>query len=162
MTIRDLYTGIKINYIINKRVDCPQCKSGYESQVLDIKPGTRNGEELTIEDGFNEYQNAEPSDLVFRVHELPVAGFERNGLTLNYRLTISLKEALLGFTKEFTNLDGKIIKVSNNSEVTQHGQQIRVSQKGFMDPRTGVRGDLVVIFQIDMPRGINPDKIRGK
>ena len=167
LTSKELYTGTKLQFIVNKRVDCPQCQSGYESQVLDIPAGTRNGEELVIEDGFNEYQNADPSDLVFKVHEMPVPGFERNGLTLIYRMTISLKEvgnhnqALLGFNKEFTNLDGQQVKVASNSDVTQHGHQIRIGQKGFKDQRSGAKGDLLVFCNIDMPRGVHPDKLRG-
>ena len=92
LTSKELYTGTTLNFILNKRVECPQCQAGYESQSLEVPAGTRNGEDLVIEDGFNEYQNAEPSDLVFKVQEIPVPGFERNGLALIYRLTISLKE----------------------------------------------------------------------
>lgn len=89
---KELYTGTKINVVLNKRVDCPNCQSGYETHILDIPSGTRNGEEIMISEGFNEYQNADASDLAFRIIEIPTPGFERNGLNLLFRMRISLKE----------------------------------------------------------------------
>ena len=94
LTSRDLYAGLTLEFIINKRVDCPQCTGGYEAHALQIPAGTRNGEEITVAEGFNEYQNAEPSDLVFKVQEIPTPGFERNGLNLIYRMNISLKDVV--------------------------------------------------------------------
>lgn len=86
---------MKLNFIVNKRVECERnCQSGYESYTLDIPAGTRGGEELTVQDGFNEYQNAEPSDIVFKIVEINTPGFERNGLNLIYRMTITLKEVI--------------------------------------------------------------------
>lgn len=163
VTAQELYTGARVTVIVNKRVDCPNCQSGYETHVLDIQSGMRNGEELVVNEGFNEYQNADASDLVFRIVEIPTPGFERNGLNLIYRLRISLKEvrpahqALLGFTKEFANLDGQTVRVSNNTEVTQHEQQIRIPHRGFKERNRSARGDLVVVCQIEMPASVSPD-----
>lgn len=94
VSAKQLYTGAKLRFIVNKRVECDErsCTSGYESYEVEIQPGTRNGEEILIEDGFNEYTNADASDIVFRVMEIPSPGFERNGLNLIYRMSISLKE----------------------------------------------------------------------
>lgn len=167
VTAKELYTGTKITVIVNKRVDCPNCQSGYETHILDILSGMRNGEEITVSEGFNEYQNAEASDLVFRIVEIPTPGFERNGLNLIYRLRISLKEvvsghqALLGFSREFTNLDEQVVRVTNNTEVTQHEQQIRVPHKGFKERNRNTRGDLVVICHIEMPPSLDPDFVKG-
>jgi len=167
VTAQELYTGAKVTVIVNKRVDCPNCQSGYETHLLDIQSGMRNGEELVVNEGFNEYQNAEASDLVFRLVEIPSPGFERNGLNLVYRLRISLKEvpsphqALLGFSKEFTNLDGQTVRVANNTEVTQHDQQIRIPHRGFKERNRNTRGDLVVFCQIEMPPSVHPDFARS-
>jgi DnaJ-class molecular chaperone len=71
-------------------------------------------------------------------------------------------QALLGFSKTFTNLDGEQLMVQNSSEVTQQGQQIRVQRKGFLDPRRGIRGDLVVIVSIEMPRHLSAQQLDGR
>jgi DnaJ-class molecular chaperone len=92
LSLKDLYTGKKFQMIVNKRVDCPRCTGGYEKHWVDIPAGTRAGEELTIEEGFNEYQNAEAADIVFKVYEVRSRHFERNGLNLQYYLRITLKE----------------------------------------------------------------------
>jgi DnaJ-class molecular chaperone len=96
VSAKQLYTGAKLRFIVNKRVECDErgCTSGYESYEVDVQPGTRAGEEIVIEEGYNEYTNADPSDIVFKVVEIPSPGFERNGLNLIYRMTISLKEVL--------------------------------------------------------------------
>lgn len=73
-----------------------------------------------------------------------------------------MSQALLGFKKVFTNLDGEGIEVENNTETTQHGQQIRVKGKGFPDKRYGSRGDLVVTCQIDMPRHLSSVQLQGE
>lgn len=67
----------------------------------------------------------------------------------------------MGFNKVFKNLDGQEISVQNNSEVTQQGQQIRIPRKGFEDRNRGVRGDLVVIVSIEMPRNLSPQQLEG-
>ena len=72
-----------------------------------------------------------------------------------------MSQALLGFSKVFTNLDGEAVTVTNSSEITQHGQQIRIRGKGFPDRRYGSRGDLVVTIHIDMPRHLSHQQLQG-
>lgn len=51
--------------------------------------------------------------------------------------------------------------MTNNSEVTQHEQQIRINQKGFKERNRNMRGDLVIIINIEMPTRIHPDLVKG-
>ena len=92
LSSRDLYMGKTLKILLNKRVDCPQCTAGYESHEVHVPAGTRSGEDLVIQDGYNEYQNAEASDLVLKIIEVPTPGFERNGLNLVYWMAVTLRE----------------------------------------------------------------------
>lgn len=61
-----------------------------------------------------------PGHLVFHVSTLPHSKFVRNHNDLTYKSTITLLEALTGFTQEIRHLDGHIVTVKR-TVVTKPG-----------------------------------------
>lgn len=62
-----------------------------------------------------------------------------------------MKEALLGFNKTITHLDGEIINVTRD-EVTQPGFIIKISNKGMpIHERSGEFGNLFVKINVNFP-----------
>ncbi len=75
--------------------------------------------------------DGEPGDLVFVVRQVRDARFERRGADLVMNFTISLVDALTGFTHTFEHLDGHVVTLSSN-QVTRPGdfQQVRGAPRG--------------------------------
>ena len=61
-----------------------------------------------------------PSDVIFELVEIEDDKFTRVGNDLKINMDISLEEAILGFTKIITHLDGREIVIESD-DITQPG-----------------------------------------
>ena len=87
--------------------------------------------------------------------------FSRHGKVydLKHEIKISLKEALLGFKREITHLDGKNLIVSNITEVTRPDEEILMMNMGMPQLPEDVwdnfraiqYGDLYIKVKIRLP-----------
>lgn len=98
---------------------CPVC-SGRKVEATDltfdveIDKGTPDGFEIVLENYADEHpgeQYAAAGHLRLQVLTVPHAVFSRDGDDLWMELTISLRESLVGFRKQFTHLDGRVVTV---------------------------------------------------
>ena len=84
--------------------------------------------------------------------------FRRDGLNIVCSLEITLKEALCGFRKEITHLDGKTYLVaSEQGKVIGQGGRRVIPQKGFQ--RGQSLGNLVIVFHIIMPKQLTSQQV---
>lgn len=100
----------------------------------------------------------DPGNLIFIVQELVHPVFKRENNSLRYTLEISLKEALIGFTKEVEHLDGHKVTIKKE-EVSQHGEIIKIKGEGMPIYQKGDSGDLLVELKIKFPDKLNDDQI---
>lgn len=90
-----------------------------ETYQLSIEKGVPYGEKIIIGNAANDYIDKTPSDLVFIVKPIKHPFYRRrNKHDLQATLTLSLKEALLGFEKKIKTLDNRFITLKNEG-VTQ-------------------------------------------
>ncbi len=74
------------------------------------------------------------------------------------QLSITLEEALVGFTRELTHLDGHKVILSR-TDVTKPGQVLTVQDEGMPLPEYGSeKGDLFVTIKVVFPRAITPSQ----
>lgn len=110
-------------------------------------------------DGFDVVFNREgeqspnivPGDLIVKLRTRKHATYIRKGDDLHVAITLSLREALLGFKRSLTQLDGRNIVVER-SEVTSHGYVMKIKDEGM--PKhdfASEKGNLVVTFSVKMP-----------
>ena len=79
----------------------------------------------------DEHYDKAASDIMFEIRELPHPVFKRkNNMDLYTTLSISLEEALLGFEKSITHLDGHLINIEKD-EVTQPGLREKFRGEGM-------------------------------
>lgn len=77
--------------------------------------------------------------------------FERNINDLKTTVKITLKEALLGFEREITHLDGRIIKLQR-TKITRPGEVEKIRGEGMpVYDYPADKGDLIVTYQVEMP-----------
>lgn len=122
-----------------------------ETIYVDIPRGIDDGELLIIKDKGNVVNHFKGDVKIFIKIENNTE-FKRIGLDLLYEKTISLKEALCGFTFKLKHLDGKMYTITNSSTIGhvihQNYQQI-IPNMGLM--RDNNVGNLIIVFNVKFP-----------
>jgi len=114
---------------------CPFCKGtkvadGEETIELIIERGMPDGHEIVFEQEADERPDEIPGDLIFKIETVPDKRFIRRGDDLYMNMTISLLEALVGFSKSFRHLDGHTVKVGKE-DVTKPGEVFMIAEEGM-------------------------------
>lgn len=156
ISLNESFTGVAVPINITRNVNGrPEEAKLY----VDIPAGTDNGEIIILEGKGNI-----DADLRMRSHvRVRVAVdrdglFRRDGLNIVCSLEITLKEALCGFRKEITHLDGKTYLVaSEQGKVIGQGGRRVIPHKGFQ--RGQSVGNLVIVFHIIMPKQLTSQQV---
>jgi DnaJ family protein A protein 2 len=148
---------------------CTECEGeGYQFQkkkerkVLDvgIEKGMRHNQKIVFAGMADEKPNAEAGDINFVVQEKDHDVFKRKGADLLITKTLSLNEALTGFSWKITHLDGREVVINSTP-----GEIIPAEDEGgrpFVKvvPNEGmpshgnpfVKGNLYVLFTVTFPK----------
>jgi len=95
----------------------------------------------------------------------PHSLFQRNGIDITMKRTISLKESLCGFTLEFQHLNGNMVSLNNklSSESTEYKIILPGTKKvlpGLGIQRNGQSpGNLIIEFQVEFPTVLTDSQI---
>jgi DnaJ-related protein SCJ1 len=138
---------------------CPVCRgkavvSGETALSVDIEEGLPEGHVLKYELEADQTPGQVPGDVLLTVVTAPHPTFMREGNDLYVNVTISLKEALLGFERTISHLDGHKVVVERTG-VTQYAQRVRIAGEGM--PRHHVpseHGDLYVTYNVELPQAL--------
>ena len=141
---------------------CRHCKGrGTEVRPREVKvrvpSGVRDGQRIRVQGrGAPGQSGGPPGDLYVVVHvgEHPVFG--RSGTKhLTVTVPITFAEAALGAQVKVPTLDGPVtVKVPAG---TQAGKTVRVRGRGI-DPAKGETGDLLVTFDVEVPRHLTDEQ----
>ncbi|RBP45963.1 curved DNA-binding protein [Roseimicrobium gellanilyticum] len=104
--------------------------------------------------GFN---GGEPGDLFLRIRLAAHPEFRPKESDLYHDLDLAPWEAVLGSEVEIPSLDGNKLKLRIPAG-TQNGQQLRLRGRGLPKGRTGERGDLYVVTNVQLPTSITEDE----
>jgi curved DNA-binding protein len=125
-----------------------------QTRTVEIKipPGIQSGQTLRVAGGGEQvHRQSPPGDLMLEIHVLPHKTFTRNGDDLHSVLHITAWEAMLGIEKEFTSIDGALLKVQVPAGI-QPGQMIRVPGRGLPILHQATRGNQFLDVNISIPR----------
>lgn len=131
---------------------------GHERETLyvQIPKGIDNNEIITLVNKGNCYINNGASHsnvkiiIQLKKHDL----FERNGLDIILLKSISLKEALLGFSFMLNHINNKSYNISC-SEIIHFNYEKIINNMGFV--RDAFVGNLIIKFNILFPPSLSPD-----
>lgn len=126
---------------------------------VDIIQGIDNNETIVVKDVGNIIHDNCIGDLKVIIEVQNDSGYIRNGLDLIFDKTISLKDALCGFSFELKYMNGKSYTITN-----QEGS-IVVPEYTKLLPNMGlqrgdVRGHLMIRFHIEFPKSLEVDTIQ--
>jgi len=142
---------------------CPFCKGTKVSTEEDtfsifIERGMPDGHDIVFEQQADEAPDTTPGDVVFKIKTLPHKRFTRDGHNLNLKMTISLLEALVGFSKTITHLDGHQVPVVK-TDVTKPGEIIMIEGEGMPHHNYASQtGNLYIEFSIKMPTSVTEEQ----
>jgi len=158
-TLSELYNGT------TKKLKITRTRGGVQTQkviTINITPGWKAGTKITYSNEGDELPNGQFQDIVFIIEDKPEPSpmFKREGSDLRINLQVELWEALSGFSKYITHMDGHqvIITGGQGSDVVVPNQVIRVRGEGMpISKQPGQKGDLLVEVHINFPRRISPE-----
>nr|CAD7423536.1 unnamed protein product [Timema monikensis] len=134
--------------------ECPNVKLVNEERTLEIEiePGMVDGQETKFVAEGEPHLDGDPGDLILRIKTLPHAVFERREDDLYTNITVSLQDALLGFTMEIEHLDGHKVQVTRD-KLTWPGARIRKKGEGMANyDNNNLHGNLYITFDIEFPK----------
>ena len=118
--------------------------------TIQVKPGWKSGTKIKFAGEGDEVMPGVSQDIEFVVQEAPHADFKREGDDLQTKVQVSLSEALTGFSRVIKTLDGRSLKISNQSVVAP-GKCLRFAGEGMPNSKTNVKGNLSVEINVIFP-----------
>jgi curved DNA-binding protein len=134
----------------------PSADGGARQQTVTVRipPGVADGGRIRLRGKGGEGIGGGPSgDLFARIHVRPHPLFRREGRDLYIDVPISVREAILGAKVEVPTLMGRV--TVSIPPGTDSGSKLRLRGKGVPHPSGGEGGDLYVVVQIKVPRGLD-------
>jgi DnaJ-class molecular chaperone len=161
LTMEQCYNGCV--YPINiERTIVSNNESKLESETLyvNIPSGINTGENIILHEKGN-IVNSQKGPVNIQIHVTKNDIFIRDGINLIYNKTISLKDALCGFTIEINHLNGKKFALNNSSNpsiIKPHFKKI-IPNLGMK--RENTIGNLIVLFEIEFPDQLSKEQIES-
>ncbi|KAF9532577.1 hypothetical protein CPB83DRAFT_847002 [Crepidotus variabilis] len=144
---------------LKEKERCKKCKGDKvvkekTRQEIFIEKGMTDRQRIVLAGAGDQQPDIPPGDVIFVLKAAPHASFERNGNDLLSRVTLTLSEALLGFSRIIlTHLDGRGVKfTSKPGKIIKPGDTIILKNEGMpIHKRPDEKGSLFVLFDVEMP-----------
>jgi DnaJ-class molecular chaperone len=129
-----------------------------ETIYINIPKGVDNNELIILRDKGHIINDSIKGDIKIFISVKNDTEFIRSGLDLVLNKTISLKEALCGFSFDMKYLDGKTFKINNGN-----GNVIGLNYKKVL-PDMGMKrdnhtGNIIINFTIVFPEKLTPEQV---
>jgi len=152
VTLLEIYNGAtkKVSYSRRKLQPDNSTKLVTETIHIRVVPGWADGTVCSFEGAGDEGVDIVAADVQVMVETLPDVVWARDGDNLIYTASISLCDALTNCIIEVPTFDGRILSIPMN-QVIAPGVTKTVPGEGMPNKDTGVKGDLVLAFDIKFP-----------
>ncbi|KAF8505187.1 hypothetical protein JB92DRAFT_2833119 [Gautieria morchelliformis] len=141
---------------------CPHCSGQKvvphtQHYTLNVPVGVAEGSEFVFEGEGDESPDWEAGDVVIRVRGgKKKGGWRRKETSLYWTESIGVEEALLGFERNLTHLDGHVVQLKREA-VTQPGYVQTVKGEGMPVYEGSGHGDLYVEYSVVLPSQLSPE-----
>jgi DnaJ family protein A protein 2 len=131
-----------------------------ETIYIPIPRGVDNNEIIILRDKGNSLSEHNKGDIKVFIKIQNDSEFTRNGLDLHLNKTISLKDALCGFSFDMNFLDGRIFKLNNNvGNIITHNYNKVIPGLGMK--REDHTGNLLINFIVTFPEQLSAEQIEA-
>ena len=163
LSLEELFEGCTKKMKITRKVLSPEGTTSNKDKILtiDVKPGWKAGTKITFAREGDQSIGRIPSDIVFIIGEKPHRHFTRDGNNLRYKAKISLKQALCGGQIKVPKISGGHVTLPLDEVISPDTVEI-ISGEGMpISRQPGIRGDLLVNFDINFPRSLAPNSVKS-
>jgi DnaJ-class molecular chaperone len=130
----------------------------HETIYVTVPKGVDEGEIIVLKDKGNIINDDIRGDVKVVIKVENNTGFQRSGLDLIMSKSISIKEALCGFTFELKYITGRTYTINNNAgNIIPNGYKKIIPNMGFT--RDGHTGNLVIVFDVKFPEKLSEDAL---
>ena len=160
VSLEQSYTGCVLQIEIERIVQVDNIRrTENEMLYVTVAQGIDEGESAILQDKGHNINNSLYGDVkvVFRINNN--SGFIRSGLDLIYKKTISLKEALCGFTFEMQHVNGKHLCLNNLSAPTIVKPGFKKVVPGMGMIRENSTGNMIIEFNVEFPETLTSEQI---
>ncbi|XP_059534369.1 dnaJ homolog subfamily A member 4 isoform X2 [Myotis daubentonii] len=134
---------------------CGGAKVVLEKKTIEVhvERGMKDGQKILFHGEGDQEPELEPGDVIIVLDQKDHSVFQRRGHDLVLKMKVQLSEALCGFKKTVTTLDGRVLVITSKSgEVIKHGDLKCVRNEGMPIYKAPLeRGSLVVQFLVVFP-----------
>ena len=160
-TLEDLYKGKNKKFRIKRKVyDGKTQQTETDHLEIKIEPGWKDGTKMTYENMGDVMPNIIPGDIVFIIKELPHNIYKRVSNDLEVECSITLDEALQGFTRTLKTFNGEteIIKINSLKKSNQIYTLTGLGMPIRKNKRVVGYGDIIIKFYIEFNKISNKNK----
>ena len=130
----------------------------HETIYVAVPKGIDEGEIIVLKNKGNTINDELKGDVKVVIKVDNNTDFQRSGLDLLLAKTISMKEALCGFTFELKYITGRTYTINNNAgNIIPNGYQKIIPSMGFS--RDGHTGNLIITFDVKFPEKLSEETI---
>jgi DnaJ family protein A protein 2 len=131
-----------------------------ETLYVTIPKGVDNNEIIILREKGNILNDTNKGDVKIFIKVKNDTDFTRTGLDLFLNKTITLKEALCGFSFDMKYIDDRIFKINNgNGNVIAFNHKKMIPEMGMK--RDNITGNLIIEFTIVFPEKLTPEQIES-
>ncbi|OAR02607.1 hypothetical protein LLEC1_02512 [Akanthomyces lecanii] len=156
VTLEELFNGVEKKMKIKRKTFDDTGKRIQSDKILNvpIKAGLKKGSKIKFS-GVGDQVEGGRQDLHFVVEEKPHLIYTREGNDLIQNVTLDLKEALTGWKRTVSTIDGKQINL-DKSGPTQPGSEDRYPGLGMpLSKKPGERGDFIIKYKVNFPSSLS-------
>jgi DnaJ-class molecular chaperone len=131
-----------------------------ETMYINIPAGIDDNEIIVLKDQGHTVNEKCRGDIKIIIQIKNETVFKRHGLDLVIKKTISLKEALCGFSFEIHHINGKTLNLNNKTNPTIVKPNYKKTVAGLGMNRDGTYGNLVIEFDVIFPDALTVEQVK--
>ncbi|KAK7432529.1 Molecular chaperone (DnaJ superfamily) [Neonectria magnoliae] len=155
LTLEELYNGVTKKMKIKRKTYDDSGKRVQSDQILEvpIKPGLKKGSKIKF-NGVGDQVEGGRQDLHFILEEKEHPLYKREDNDLVHTVSLDLKEALTGWRRTVTTIDGKQLNLEKAGPTQPNGEERYPGLGMPISKKPGQRGDFVIKYKIIFPTSL--------
>ena len=161
LSLLEAYTGCKVPISITRwKMEAHTKFEQTETIYIDVPKGIDNNEIITLANKGHKLAEHSKGDIEVKILINNDTQFERIGIDLIYKKSITLKQSFCGFNFELPYIDGREFQINNElGNIIPSNFRKTIPKLGMQ--RDGEVGNLVIIFDVVYPKKFTQEQIDG-
>ena len=158
ITLQQAYMGVVLPLEIERWIGANEKVLEKEKIYVTIPAGADDGEVIILKNRGNIITDTNRGDIKLFVKIKNTTRFKRKGMDLVYKKTLTLKEALIGFSFDLKFLHDKTYSINNSSgKIITPGYKKIIAGMGMQ--RGDIKGNLIIAFDVKFPNSLSPKQL---